>query len=393
MAKQLKMIYAVRAILRRALLMGLALSGFMVGTNLAQGQQTCAYVNDNLPNGNTVEGYSVTGTTAHVGPVATGGSGSLTNDSPFIGTPLIAIAPGTNHLYASDSGSNDIALFDIDSSTCNLTLVANFPAEGSSLFGLGIAISPDGKFLYAINADRRSTLVVFAINSDGSLGNSVQTVSLPANPLSLAATPNGKFLIVTLPTTQNQVQSYAINSSTGKLALASSLTTLAAVDGIAIDPHSKFVYVGNGGENDLAAVQVIQIGQGGKLSYISNVVFNGSNNPAVIPGASNCLLLSANGKFLFFTNQATAQVTSLNVDAQTGGLSLNSIASDGGGLDEPSQIAASPTRGLLFTGDFNTLGTPVMGVLRANANGTLKSLGTLPLTLQAPAISIAAVTF
>ena len=144
---------------------------------------------------------------------------------------------------------------------------------------------------------------------------------------------------------------------------------------------------------NLAAVQEIQIGQGGKLSFIANVVFNGIDNPAFIPGASNCLLFGANGKLLFFTNQATAQVISLNVDEQTGGLSLNSIADDGGGLDEPSQMAASTSRGLIFTGDFNTQGAPVMGVLRAAANGKLKLLGTLPLTAKAAPTSIAAITF
>ena len=390
---QIKMIHAVKARLRRTVWMGVALSGLIGGVAQAQEQQTCAYVNDNLPNGNTVEGYTVTGTAMHVGPVSTGGSGSLTNDPTFFGTPLIAIAPGTNHLYVSDTGSNDIALFDINSSTCDLTFVANYPAEGSSLFGLGITVSPDGKFLYASNADRQSTLVVFAINSDGSLGSSVQTVSLPANLSSLAIAPDGGFLIVTQPTTANQVQAYTIDSSSGKLTFASSVTTMAAADVIAIDPHSKFVYTGNGGEDGSSAVEVIEIGQAGKLSYIANVVFNGSDHSASILGSSNGLLLSANGKTLFFTDQATEKVISLKVDAQTGGLLFNSIVNDGKGFDEPSQMAASASRGLIFTGDFNTQGAPVMGVLRMNTNGTLKLLRTLPLTPMAAATSIAAVTF
>ena len=392
MAKQIKMIHAVKAMLRPAVLLGVALSGFIGGAAVAQGQQTCAYVNDNLPSANSVEGYRVTGTAMHVGPVATGGSGALTNDPTFFGTPLIAIAPGTNHLYASDTGSNDIALFDIDASTCKLSFVANYPAEGSSLFGLGITISQDGRFLYASNADRQSTLVVFAINSDGSLGSSVQTVSLPANPSSLVVSPNGNFLIVTQPTAQNQVEAYAIDPSSGKVTFASSVTTVAAADGIAIDPHSKFVYVGDGGEGGSSAVQVIEIGQGGKLSYIANVVFNGIDNPAGIAGSSNCLLFSPNGKLLFFTNQRTAQVISLNVDSNAG-LTFNSIVDDGVGFDEPSQMAASASRGLIFTGDFNTQGAPVMGVLRVTVGGKLKLLGSLPLTSKAAATSIAAVTF
>jgi len=376
-----------------ALFAGVALLGLISTATVTQAQQTCAYVNDNLPSANTVEGYRITGKAAHVGPVATGGSGSPTNDPTFFATPLIAIAPGTTHLYASDTGTNDIALFNIDASTCNLTFVASYPARGSSLFGLGIIVSPDGKFLYASNSDRQSTLVVLPINSDGSLGDPVQTVNLPANLSSMTIAPNRRVLIVTQPSATSQVQSYAIDPASGKLKFASAVTAQAAADGIAIDPRSKFVYVGNGGEGGDSAVQIIEIGPGASLTYVANVVFNGFDNVG-IRGGSNCLLFSPNGKLLLFSNQRTAQVVSLSVDSQTGGLTFIDIVSDGEGfVDEPSQFAASPARGLIFTGDFSTGSAPNMGVLRVTANGTLQLLANLALTPKAAATSIAAVTF
>jgi 6-phosphogluconolactonase (cycloisomerase 2 family) len=389
----IKMIEAVKAMLKPVLFAGMAILGFISSTAVAQ--VTCAYVNDNLPTANSVEGYKIGAkSSTHVRPTRSHGSGSATNDPTFFGTPLIAIAPGTTHLYASDSESNDIALFNIDSSSCKLTFVAKYPAQGSSLFGLGITISQDGRFLYAANSDRQSTLVVLPINNDGSLGAPVQTVNLPANLSSLAIAPNGKVLIVTQPTAQNEVQSYNIDRSSGKVTFASAVTTMAAADGIAIDPHSKFVYVGDGGEGGASAVQVIKIGQGGSLTYVSNVVFNGINNPVGIPGSSNCLLLKPNGKVLFFTNQRFPSVVSLSVDSQTGDLTFIDMVDDGGGFaDEPSQIAASPSRGLIFTGDFSTGGTPSMGVLRVTANGNLTLLNNLPLKSKAAATSIAAVTF
>ena len=392
---RIRMIQAIEATLKPALLSGVALLGFMSSTAVAQAQVTCAYVNDNFPAANSVEGYKIGAKSAtHVGPTGTGGSGSATNDPTFFGTPLIAIAPGTTHLYASDSGTNDIALFNIDASSCKLTFVANYPAQGSSLFGLGITISKDGRFLYATNSDRQSTLVVIPINGDGSLGAPVQTVDLPANLSSLAIAPNGKVLIVTQPSAANQVQSYIIDAASGKVAFASEVTTVAAADGIAIDPHSKFVYVGNGGEGGDSAVQVIRIGQGGSLTYVANVVFNGIDNPVGIRGGSNCLLFSPNGKVLLFTNQLIATVVSLSVDSQTGGLTFIDMADDGEGfVDEPSQMAANASRGLVFTGDFSTGAAPSMGVLQVAANGTLKFLGELALASKAAATSIAAVTF
>jgi len=395
MAMHIKMIQAIKPTLKPALFAGVALLGFISSTAVARAQLTCAYVNDNLPAANGVEGYKIGAKSAtHVGPTGTRGSGSAKNDPTFFGTPLIAIAPGTTHLYASDSGTNDIALFNIDASSCKLTFVANYPAQGSSLFGLGITISQDGRFLYATNSDRQSTLVVLPINRDGSLGAAVQTVNLPANLSSLAIAPNGKVLIVTQPSATNQVQSYIIDAASGKVTFASEVTTVAAADGIAIDPHSKFVYVGNGGEGGSSAVQVIEIGQSASLTYVANVVFNGIDNPAGIPGSSNCLLLSPNGKMLLFTNQRFANVISLSVDSQTGGLTFIDMSNDGEGfVDEPSQMAASASRGLVFTGDFSTGAAPSMGVLRVTANGTLKFLGNLPLKSKAAATSIATVTF
>lgn len=388
---RIKMIQAIKPTLFSAA----ALFGFVGSAAVAQAQLTCAYVNDNLPAANSVEGYKVGATSAtHVGPTATGGSGSATNDPTFFGTPLIAIAPGTTHLYASDSGTNDIALFNIDSSSCKLTFVAKYPAQGSSLFGLGITISQDGRFLYATNSDRQSTLVVLPINGDGSLSLPMQTVNLPANLSSLEIAPNGKVLIVTQPSATDQVQSYNIDPVSGMVTFASAVTAQAAADGIAIDPHSKFVYVGNGGEGGSSAVQVIEIGQGGSLTYVANVVFNGIDNPAGIPGSSNCLLMSPNGKLLFFTNQRFANVVSLSVDSQTGGLTFSDMLNDGQGfVDEPSQMAASFSRGLIFTGDFSTGAAPSMGVLRVTANGTLKLLANLTLTSKAAATSVAAATF
>src|ERR1700749_2092216 len=140
----IRMIQAIKAMLRPSLFFSFAavLLCFMGGGEVARAQVTCAYVNDNLPAANSVEGYKIGAKSAtHVGPTGTGGSGSATNDPTFFCTPLISIAPGTTHLYASDSGTNDIALFNIDSASCKVTFVANYPAQGSSLFGLGITIS------------------------------------------------------------------------------------------------------------------------------------------------------------------------------------------------------------------------------------------------------------
>ena len=253
---------------------------------------------------------------------------------------------------------------------------------------MGIAISRDGKFLYASNNARAPKLAVLKINADGSLSKPVQTLSLSAGFSTLAITPDGKTLIATQATASQEVQAYTINTSTGKVTFASSVSTVGAADGVAIDSHSRFIYVGNGGEHGLSDVQVIEIRAGAQLTYISDNAFG------TIRGSSNCLLLSNNGKLLYFSNQRDTNVVTLNVDPPSGALSFNSIVDYGQAfVDEPSQLAKNSTGTLVFSGDFNSSGAPSMGIFRASANGTLQSIGTFPLAQNASATSIAAGSF
>jgi len=361
----------------------------------APAQKACVYVNDNLATANTVEGYMAAGTSiTHLDPVATGGNGSPSNDHTFFATPLIAIAPGTTHLYASDSGSSDIALFNINSSNCQLTLVADYSSGGSGIFGLGITISRNGKFLYASNGGRSSSIAVLPINSDGSLGNPVQVMSVSAVESDIVITPDSKTMVVTHAGVSQQVAAYMINQSNGTLKLASTVSTMGAADGLAVDSHSKFIYVGNGGDGGAADIQVLELGAGAKLSYVADFVFNGIDNPASIPGSSNCLLLSPNGKFLYFTNQVDANIVTLSVDPASGNLSFSSIVADGESfVDEPSQLAMVPNGSVIFTGDFNSASEAAMGIFRASSNGVLTSLGSFPLIGDSFSTSIAAGVF
>ncbi|MBA3914446.1 MAG: beta-propeller fold lactonase family protein [Acidobacteriales bacterium] len=348
---------------------------------LAEGQHVCAYANDNVIS-NAVDGYLFSNTSVtYIEPVVTGGQGSSTS---FFATPFIAIAPHTNHLYVSNSGSSDIAFFTIDPASCHVTKVANYPSGGGNFAGMGIAISPNGKFLYASNT-QPATISVLKINSDGSLSSPVQIVPLPELLVSMAISPDGKTL-VTSQSGELQVMAYTIDSASGELQFASGVHTTGAAAGLTIDAQSKFMYVGTGSNNGLE-VQVIAIGAGAQLTYVADDFFGAGTS-------GNCVLLSRDGKFLYVSNQISATVTTLNVNPGTGALSFNATSSDGiSFVDEPSLLATTPTGTLVFTGDFNTNGTPALGILRASSNGKLTSLGKFPLARNSGPTSIAAGVF
>jgi 6-phosphogluconolactonase (cycloisomerase 2 family) len=286
--------------------------------------------------------------------VATGGAG-FTQGTPYA-TPLIALGPNSTNLYAADSASNDIALFHINPANCKIIHVANFPV-GSPKDTLGsIVISPNGKFLYANDPQ---VLVVIPINSDGTLGSPIQT--LDGGGIAMAISPDGNTLVVSGGVTMT---SYAMNGSTGTLTFASTVSTENGTSGLAIDPQSKFVYIGAGQKGLI--IQAVEIGQGSELTFVSEQEFGSSAN-------SNCLLVSPDGKFLYVSNQNSASVTTFSIDSQNAQLTEQSIASDDPPFNAPALMSIIPNGKRLFVGG----GT--LGVYKSNL-GTLTSLGTFPFT-------------
>jgi 6-phosphogluconolactonase (cycloisomerase 2 family) len=328
----------------------------------AAAKHVCIYANDNVSTNNTVEGYLITPTTStHIAPVATGGAG-LTQGTLFA-TPLIALGPKSTNLYAADITSNDIALFSINSASCQITHVANFPV-GSPKDTLGsIVISPNGKFLYAdenLNNDPQ-VLVVMPINSDGTLGSPIQTVD-GGGIAAMAISPDGNTLVVSEG--DFTMASYAVNVSTGTLTSASTVNTTNTTTGVAIDPQSKFVYVGAGQKGLI--IQAVEIGPGSVLTFVSEQEFGFSDN-------SNCLLVSPDGKFLYVSNQNASSVTTFSIDSQNAQLTMQGAVSDDPPFNAPALMSIIPNGEGLFVGG----GT--LGVYKSNL-GDLTSLGTFPFT-------------
>jgi 6-phosphogluconolactonase (cycloisomerase 2 family) len=346
------------------ILTALPLASPLAAQNNAGGEAklACVYANDNVSLANTVEGYLITpSASTHVAPVATGGAG-LTQGTLYV-TPLMALGPNSTNLYAADITSNDIALFNINPANCQITHVANFPVGSPNDMLGSTVISPNGKFLYAdenLNNDPQ-VLVVIPINTDGTLGGPIQTVD-GGGIAAMAISPDGNTLVVSEG--DFTMTSYMVNVSTGTLTFASKVTTTNTTSGLAIDPQSKFVYIGAGQPGPI--IQAVEIGHGSELTFVSEQELRLGDN-------SNCLLVSPDGKFLYVSNQDSASVSTLTVDSQNAQLTLQSIASDDPPFYAPALMSITPNGRELFVGG-NTL-----GVFTSNL-GKLTSLGTFPFT-------------
>jgi 6-phosphogluconolactonase (cycloisomerase 2 family) len=348
----------------------------MVGTAMAQNGITCAYANDDWASsgGNTVDGYLVTASSqTYLTPTLTGGESTGLS---FMAD--IVMSPVKKVLYVADSHSGDVAAMEINPSNCQLTLLGNYHAAYPDRFGLGLAISSDGKWLFVVGV-RAAVLQPFAIHDDGSLTAVRQKITLLDRPSSMAVSPDSATLIVSVPQRPkhgNGVISYSINPSNGMLTEVSVVLPKGYAGSISIDSQSKFVYVQEGNADHLR-VGLLEIGSGSTMTFIHTYNFTEVVNSSSIADG----LLSSNGKYLYVTNPNAASVTTLAVNSLTGGLKYVTTTSDGTvGKDAPVGLASTGNGAFLFTGDFNNNDLPNMGIFAAGKkDGSLTSLGTFPL--------------
>lgn len=158
-------------------------------------------------------------------------SGTNTNPiSTSVAAPKgMAISPNGSFLYVANSGSHTVTVFQIGANGL-LTLV---PPAGSNVNPVsigsttpnGLMVSRNGQFLYSANGG--GTVSAFAIRDDGLLtlvpssASNLNPVSTGANttPAALTMSPDGRFLYVaTQATPGGRVSAYIINQETGALA-------------------------------------------------------------------------------------------------------------------------------------------------------------------------------
>jgi 6-phosphogluconolactonase (cycloisomerase 2 family) len=307
-----------------------------------------------------------------VSPVETGGTGSgeaLARD--------IVVNPAQDILYVADAHSGDIAALKVKKSNCELQLLGDYPAFGvPNSRGVGLAISPDGKWLFSDGFDSEM-LEVLSIHPDGSLSK-VQAIGLPNNPMGMSVSPDGATLIVAsshdLRKTTEAI-SYAINSGNGMLTQVSTVSTEFIAGGFSIDSQSDFVYVSEANSLNLQ-VAVLKIGLGRSLTLVH--IYDFRDIPAADDGAD--AVLSSDGKYLYTTDESQAIIVTLGVNDVTGGVKYISTAMDGEYGDHPQGLATTKNGSFVFSGGLESL----IGILAAGKGGLLTSRGVFRLYSATP---------
>jgi hypothetical protein len=184
--------------------------------------------NDNYDaNSADVDSISATGALKFYLNEPTGGVGL---GGGYFAAPRNAIASKLNCFWVTDAGSSDIASFSIADGGKKITLTGNFSnsALSGDAYGIGVAVSPNGKYLYSAWSATEN-LAVLSVASNCTLTLVGSPISEPDYVADIAIPSNGKVLVVSYPN-DGGAQAYSINASTGALtALGSELVFADAV--------------------------------------------------------------------------------------------------------------------------------------------------------------------
>lgn len=190
--------------------------------SVASAQNTFFYVNKGVGSPNSVIGYSLNydGSFTTVGTFPTGGTGN----SIYFASNRIVVGGSLNScLYVSNDASNTITAFKINTIAGSLSLTQTFSSGGTAGFGISLAATADGSWLYAANAGSNN---VVGFQIDPSAIGACDVAALPFPPVTVLGGPDGTkttadagYLFVASPSVgpHGSLYWFSIDPSTGAL--------------------------------------------------------------------------------------------------------------------------------------------------------------------------------
>jgi CSLREA domain-containing protein len=262
-------------------------------------------------------------------------SSALSVSEQFATPYQVLVSPDGQNVYVTGYSGDSIAIYARDADTGALTHIDTvkngedygclFPPCSTHVAGLdgayGMAISPDGKYMYVSGVVDDAVVVLGRDTSTGSLsslyGPSFQqeyTSTLLNGAYGLTVSPDGKNLYVT-GYTSDSLLTLKRDAGTGRLSTAQVLTTTAAaglngVFRVIVSPDGNFVYTA---AYDSDATCVFQrSATDGKLTFLQ------CRMGILYHDAATDLTLMPDGKHLLVSAYNTNGVTIYERDPQTG---------------------------------------------------------------------------
>jgi 6-phosphogluconolactonase (cycloisomerase 2 family) len=163
------------------------------------------------PGPGSVSMYAINATTGALTSLGTIATGTMIDQLSSNG---IAVDPTGAFAYVTNSGSNNVSMYTINTTTGVLTSVGLIDAGTTPL---SVAVDPSGKFAYVTNFNSNN-VSMYTINAATGALTSIGTIAAGTNPTSIAVHPSGNFAYVT-NSASNDISIYSIDAATGVLTL------------------------------------------------------------------------------------------------------------------------------------------------------------------------------
>ena len=275
--------------------------------------------------------------------IATNGTLSVVPGSPFnAAAPLgVAATPNGRYLYVADTGfAAGVSAFSIAADGALTPVTGSpFPAKAGTW---GLAISPDGKHLYAADSAAKD-VSAYTIESDGSLsavpGSPFAAGTGPAN---MAIAPNGQDLYVANEESNN-VSAFSI-AEDGALSAVSGSPYPAGESprAVSLTPDGKHLYVADQSSETITA---FSIASNGKLAPVAG-------SPYAAPWDQLGVAVTPDGKRLYSTSSGAGEPLSGFSIAEDGTLSPIGGSPFTAGGDHANSVAIAPDSRHLFVSNF-----------------------------------------
>jgi DNA-binding beta-propeller fold protein YncE len=333
---------------------------------------------------------------------------ALKGPATLLGSRAVALSPDGKSLYVASSGSDAIAIFKRDPETGTLTqgrgaagCIAAKGAEGcTSAVGLdgpnSVAVSPDGRNVYATSLGSEAVTVFHRDRSSGALSQSrdgsgcIATLPLPGcaggralgGPDVIVASPDGRNVYVgsffgnAIAVFDRDPSSGDLTQPAGSSGCIAATSTggcatglaLEAIEGMAISGDGRSLYAGAAVSQAVDTFArnpttgaLTQAGGGG--GCIVSTALAGCTTGAQLDGA-DAVAVSPNGKDVYATSLFSKSVTSFSRSTASGLLTQkpgpsgclvfmrSTGCSFGRALDAPEGLAISPDGTNLYAASF-----------------------------------------
>ena len=272
------------------------------------------------------------------GEFSTGGAGDPVPQGtdpatdPLASQGALILDQGNQFLFAVNAGSNQISVLRVGNT--ELTLVGVFDSDG--VRPISLALHQD--LLYVLNEGGTPNITGFTVAEDGTLtplAGSTQPLigDTAADPAQVGFSRDGNLLVVT-EKAGNRLDTYTIDENGLPSAPIDNTSSGMTPFGFAFNNHDNLIVSeAFGGTPNLSAASTYNASEDGMLSVISGSVPNSQT-------ASCWVVTTNNGKTAFVSNTGSSTISSYQVGASDGELTLiNAVAADTGANSAPIDMA------------------------------------------------------